>query len=190
MQQQRPESPIVTGEHSIIIIIIIIINPLTVRVVGAPQMLLQPVFPTTTKTRTAYCKTTCHASKHQICKIPKGASSTKPNLKDVPLVEFMHIVLTHMPGEITAGESGLCHCVPCLSSAIISLCLFILRQHSRCCPVSDEEICSTARSDHCLTWTNLWSAGGHTPGACGEDKKSTQKSTQIKFMLWVPLTHT
>ena len=75
MQQQRPESPIVTGEHSIIIIIIII-NPLTVRVVGAPQMLLQPVFPTTTKTRTAYCKTTCHASKHQICKIPKGASST------------------------------------------------------------------------------------------------------------------
>ena len=34
-------------------------------------------------------------------------------------------------GGVTVGDSGLCCCVPCLSSAIISLCLLILHKHSR-----------------------------------------------------------
>ena len=30
---------------------------------------------------------------------------------------------TRMPGGVTIGDSGLCCCVPCLSRAIIALCL-------------------------------------------------------------------
>ena len=40
---------------------------------------------------------------------------------DVPLVEFMHLVFTRMPGGVTVGDSGHYCCVPCLSNAIISL---------------------------------------------------------------------
>ena len=36
------------------------------------------------------------------------------------LVEFIYLVFAHMPGEVAVGGSGLCCCVPCLSSAIIS----------------------------------------------------------------------
>ena len=45
--------------------------------------------------------------------------------EDVPLVEFMYLALTRMPGGVTVGDSGLCCCVPRLSSAIICLCLLI-----------------------------------------------------------------
>ena len=48
--------------------------------------------------------------------MPLGASF----FEDVPLVEFMYLVFTHMPGGVTVGDSGLCCCVPCLSSAITS----------------------------------------------------------------------
>ena len=50
--------------------------------------------------------------------MPLGASY----FEDVPLMEFMYLV---MPGGITVGDSGLCCCVPCLSSAIIPLCLLM-----------------------------------------------------------------
>ena len=33
------------------------------------------------------------------------------------------LVFTCMPSGVTVDDSGLCCCVPCLSSAIISLCL-------------------------------------------------------------------
>ena len=52
----------------------------------------------------------------------------------VPLVEFKYLVFTRIPGGDTVGDSGLCCRVPCLSSAIISLCLLIL--HKRCRPHS------------------------------------------------------
>ena len=42
--------------------------------------------------------------------------------EDVPLVEFMYLVFTRMPGGVTVGDLGLCCCIPCLSSVIISLC--------------------------------------------------------------------
>ena len=45
--------------------------------------------------------------------------------EDVPLVDFIYLVYTRTPGGVTVGDSGLCCCVPCLSSAIISLCLLI-----------------------------------------------------------------
>ena len=45
--------------------------------------------------------------------------------EDYLLVEFMCFVFTQTPGGVTVGDSGLCCCVPCLSSAIISLCLLI-----------------------------------------------------------------
>ena len=47
-------------------------------------------------------------------------------LKRVPLVEFMYRVFTRMPGGVTVGDSGLCCCVPCLLSAINSLCCVLL----------------------------------------------------------------
>ena len=46
--------------------------------------------------------------------------------EDVPLVEFMYVVFTRTPGGVTVGDSGLCGCVPCLSSAIILICLLEL----------------------------------------------------------------
>ena len=55
--------------------------------------------------------------------------------EDVSLVEFIYLVFTHMP--VTVGASGPCCCVPCLSSAIISLCLLILHKCSRPHSVSD-----------------------------------------------------
>ena len=47
-------------------------------------------------------------------------------LEAVPSVELMHPVFTGVPGGVTVGDSGLCCCVPCLSSAIVSLCLLII----------------------------------------------------------------
>ena len=49
--------------------------------------------------------------------MPLGASF----FEDVPLVGFIYLVFTRMPGRVTVSYSGLCCCVPCLSSAIISL---------------------------------------------------------------------
>ena len=48
--------------------------------------------------------------------MPLGASF----FDDEPLVEFMYLVFTRMPGGVTVGDSGPC-CVPCLLSTIISL---------------------------------------------------------------------
>ena len=42
--------------------------------------------------------------------------------ENVPFLEFMYLVFTRMPGGVTLADSGLCCCVPCVSSAIISLC--------------------------------------------------------------------
>ena len=42
------------------------------------------------------------------------------SFEDVALVQFVYLVFTHMPAGLTVGDSGLCGCVPCLSSAIIS----------------------------------------------------------------------
>ena len=53
---------------------------------------------------------------------PLGASF----FDDVPLVAFMYLVFTRTPVGVTVDDSGLCCCVPCLSSAIISICLLIL----------------------------------------------------------------
>ena len=53
--------------------------------------------------------------------MPLGASF----FEDVPLVEFMYLAFTRMPGGVTVGDSGLCCCVPCLSSGIIFLLVFL-----------------------------------------------------------------
>ena len=58
-------------------------------------------------------------------------------LEDLPLVEFIYLIFARTPGGVTVGDSGLCCCVPCLSSAIIPLCLLILHKHSRPDSVSD-----------------------------------------------------
>ena len=50
---------------------------------------------------------------------------------------YIPCVYTRMPGGVTVCGSGLCCCVPCLSSAIISLCLLILHDRSRPHSVSD-----------------------------------------------------
>ena len=57
--------------------------------------------------------------------------------EDVPLVEFMYLVFTRMLGGVTVGDSGLCCCIPCLSKAVIFLCLVILHRRSRPHSVSE-----------------------------------------------------
>ena len=42
--------------------------------------------------------------------------------EDVPSVEFTYHVFTCTPGGVTVGDSGLCCCVPCLSSVMVSYC--------------------------------------------------------------------
>ena len=66
--------------------------------------------------------------------MPLGASF----FKDVPLVEVLYLVFTRISVEFTVGDSGLCCCVPCLSSSIIPLCLLILHKRSRPHSVSDQ----------------------------------------------------
>ena len=48
--------------------------------------------------------------------MPLGASC----FEGVPLVEFIYLVFTRMPGGVTVGDSGLCYSVLCLSSAFFS----------------------------------------------------------------------
>ena len=55
--------------------------------------------------------------------MPLGASFVDV----VPLVKFIYLVFTRTPGGVTVGDSGLSCCVPCLSSAVIWLCLLTLR---------------------------------------------------------------
>ena len=50
---------------------------------------------------------------------------------DVPLIEFRYLVFTRMPGGVSVGDSGLCCCVPCLLSAVTSLCLLIRKISSK-----------------------------------------------------------
>ena len=57
--------------------------------------------------------------------MPLGASF----FEDVPLMEFIYPVFTRTPGGVTVGDSGVCCCVPCLSSAIICLCLMVVVEH-------------------------------------------------------------
>ena len=53
--------------------------------------------------------------------MPLGASF----FEDVPSVEFIYLIFTPTPSGVTVGDSGLCCCVLCLSSAIIPLCLLM-----------------------------------------------------------------
>ena len=65
--------------------------------------------------------------------MPLGASF----FEDEPLVEFIYLVFARTPGGVAVGDSGLCCCVPCLSSAIISLRSLILHKPSGPHSVSD-----------------------------------------------------
>ena len=65
--------------------------------------------------------------------------------------EFIYLIFTRMPGEVTVVDSGLCCRIPCLSSAIISLCLLNLHRHSRS-PVSDYKHRTVARSILSSNW--------------------------------------
>ena len=76
--------------------------------------------------------------------------------EDVPLVEFMHLLFTHVPGESYHGQlRSLLSSVWHLSSTNKLPCLLILRQHSGPCWVSDDMLGYFGVSIlHCtLTWT-------------------------------------
>ena len=47
-----------------------------------------------------------------------GLSFKISKLEDVPLVEFLYLVFSRTPGRVTVGDSGLCCCVPCLSTLL------------------------------------------------------------------------
>ena len=48
------------------------------------------------------------------CTVQCFSGKTKED-EDVPLVEFMYFAFTHMPGEVTVGDSCLCCCVCVMS---------------------------------------------------------------------------
>ena len=48
--------------------------------------------------------------------MPQGVSC----FEDVPLVEFVYLVFTRMPGGVTVGDSGLCVCV-CVCVCVLSV---------------------------------------------------------------------
>ena len=58
--------------------------------------------------------------------------------EDVPSVEFIYLVLTHTPGGVTVGDSGLCCCVErCYSPLFVDSSLLI-RLYSSCLLASVE----------------------------------------------------
>ena len=60
--------------------------------------------------------------------------------EDDSLVEFRvlrYLAFICMPGGVTVGDSGLCCCVPCLSSAALSRRLLVLHRNSRPHSVSE-----------------------------------------------------
>ena len=71
---------------------------------------------------------TCRVNGDTVLPTPACAlyETLKNIAENVPLVQFVYLVFTRMPSGVTVGDSGLCCCVPCLSSALISLCLLIL----------------------------------------------------------------
>ena len=90
---------------------------------GPIEYFSSPINNNLKKVQSYACTHVCH----RVCLkwrvyIPLAASF----LEDVPLVEFMYLVFTRMTGGVTLRDSGLCCCVPCLSSAIISFCLLAL----------------------------------------------------------------
>ena len=52
--------------------------------------------------------------------------------EDAPSMEFIYPVFTCMPGGDTVVDSGLSFCVPCLLSAINSICLLCLKISLTC----------------------------------------------------------
>ena len=65
-------------------------------------------------------------------------------------MEFIYLVFTRTPGGVTVGDSGLCCCVPCLPSTVISLCFLVLLS-----PVA-----STQFSSPDVTMENILTSGG------------------------------
>ena len=58
--------------------------------------------------------------------MPLGA----PFFEDVPLVQFICLAFSRMLGGVNLRNSGLYRCVPCLSSAIISLWLVLIGHYT------------------------------------------------------------
>ena len=65
--------------------------------------------------------------------------------EDIPLMELIYLVFTRTPGGVIVGDSGLCCCVPCLSSALISLCVLF---SARCSNIEIKKNGCTPSSIH------------------------------------------
>ena len=78
--------------------------------------------------------------------MPLGASF----FEDVPLMEFTYLVFTRAPCGVIVGDSGLCCCVPCLSSTFNSRCLLSLNRHSWPSSVSYYCIINLLPLSHCI----------------------------------------
>ena len=84
----------------------------------------------------------------------RGTKLVQHHFEDVPLAEFTDLVFTCTPGGVTIG---LCCCVPCLSSAIVSQCLLVQHQP----PIRGREV---RRQDQLTPY--LPSARGEGVGKC------------------------
>ena len=124
-----------TAEHFVSKLAIIIINPLTTRVVGAPQMILQPVF-----------------SIFPSSPMPSGTCWT-PGLSILwcclPTSSFVHLVFFPLSlclarwfwPDLMKWETWSCHC---------SLCLFTIVRRSSCGPIACWIL---AQTSSLVTWS-------------------------------------
>ena len=118
-------------------------------------------------------------------------SPPKLHLLRYLLVEFIYLVFTRMPVGVIVGDSGLCWCVPCLSSAIIYGCLMIL--HWRSSPHSVHEDIWNVSKGRCPKGSSTvpasssfliyWSA----ISGCSSANFSSRKSILSK-LTWKPKT--
>ena len=118
----------------------------------------------------------------------------------VPLAELIYLVFTRTPGWVTVSDSGLCCCVPCLSSAIISLCLlshFISPKNllKRLQFWTSNVPCKPEEEEKAEVWTSSYKRRGQkrvhfTPGTWRPKSKVTSSIQTGWKQVWSALTNT
>ena len=79
--------------------------------------------------------------KDRECGDPNKSGKDPVHPEDVHLVEIIYLLFTCMPGGVTVGDSGHCCCVPCLSNAIVSLCLEIKSKQTLAITTRSDFVC-------------------------------------------------
>ena len=95
-------------------------------------------------------------------------------------MEFKYLVFTHFPDGVTVDSSGVCFCVLCLMSAIISLQLLSLPSGCRPHSVSDDNFMCVPVYMH--TFFELHAIGSKFTVSCGHgDLHGTSPDVVVLF---------